>query len=38
MTLAEVSNAELELGGMDLGPAERRGFEVSGDRSTANWS
>lgn len=40
MTLAEVSHAELELeiSDLDLDPAERRGFEVSGERSTANWS
>ena len=42
MTLAEVSLADLELDmsdlDLDLGPApEHRGFEVSGDRSTADW-
>jgi hypothetical protein len=40
MTLAEVSLAELELemSGLDLGPPEHQGFEVSSDRSTADWS
>ena len=39
MTLAEVSLAELELGmsRLDLGPPRRQGFEVSNDRSTADW-
>lgn len=39
MTLAEVSLAELELemDGLDLCPPGPRGFEVSGDRSTADW-
>lgn len=39
MTLAEVSLASMELGmsDLDLGPPERRRFEVSGDRSTADW-
>ena len=39
MTLAEVSLAELELevSELDLGPPEHLGFEVSGDRSTADW-
>ena len=39
MTLAEVSLAELELemSGLDLGPPEHQGFEVSSDRSTADW-
>lgn len=40
MTLAEVSLADLELdmSDLDLGPPGHRGFEVLGDRSTANWS
>jgi len=42
MTLAEVSLADLELDmsdlELDLGPSGHRGFEVLGDRSTANWS
>ena len=42
MTLAEVSLADLELDisdlDLDLGPPGHRGFEVSEDRSTANWS
>jgi len=40
MTLAEVSLASMELGtsDLDLGPPEHRRFEVSGDRSTADWS
>ncbi|KAF9651063.1 hypothetical protein BDM02DRAFT_950915 [Thelephora ganbajun] len=39
MTLADVSLTELELGmsELDLGPPEHQGFEVLGDRSTANW-
>lgn len=39
MTLAEVSLADLELdvSELDLGPPEHLGFEVSGDRSTADW-
>ena len=39
MTLAEVSLAELEqeMSGLDLGPPEHRGFEISSDRSTADW-
>lgn len=39
LTLAEVSAAELELemGGLNLGPSERQGFEVSSDRATAEW-
>jgi hypothetical protein len=40
MTLAEVSLAEmdLEMSEVDLSPSEHRRFEVSGERSTANWS
>ena len=44
MTLANVSLGELELDmsdldlDLDLGPPGHHGFEVSGDRSTANWS
>ena len=40
MTLAEVSLGGLEqgMGELELGPSEHRGFEVSGDRSTADWS
>ena len=39
MTLANVSLAELEpeTSELDLDPSEHRGFEVSDDRSTANW-
>jgi len=39
MTLAEVSLAELELDmdELDLCPPGPQGFEVSGDRSTADW-
>ena len=39
MTLAEVSLAELELemSGLNLGPPKHQGFEVSSDRSTADW-
>lgn len=38
MTLAEVSFAELEMGRAGLDAPEHRGFEVSDDRSTTNWS
>ena len=42
MTLAEVSLADLESDmsdlDLDLGRPEYRGFEVLGDRSTANWA
>jgi len=42
MTLADVSLADLELdmsdSDLDLGSPGHHGFEVSGDRSTANWS
>ena len=39
MTLANVSLGELELEAseLDLGLPEHRGFELSGDRSTADW-
>jgi hypothetical protein len=40
MTLAEVSLAEMELDmrDLDLDPSQHQRFEVSGNRSTANWS
>lgn len=40
MTLAEVSLAEMELeiSDLDSDPAEHQRFEVSGDRSTTDWS
>ena len=40
MTLAEVSLAETELdiGDLDFDLPEGQRFEVSGHRSTANWS
>ena len=40
MTLAEVSlaEAEVDMGNLDLDLPEHQTFEVSGRRSTANWS
>ena len=38
MTLAEVSLAEIEMRGPGLDPPEYQRFEVSGHRSTADWS